>query len=351
MSGVAIAGLAKAFGAVTVLDGIDLHVSSGSLTVILGPSGCGKTTLLRLIAGFERPDRGTIAIDGQMVCDARLYLPPERRRIGYVAQEGALFPHLSVAENIGFSLPRRERRGSGRVAELLELVGLDAGFARRHPHELSGGQQQRVALARALASMPSLVLLDEPFSSLDAALRDDTRRAVAGALTASGATAILVTHDQGEALSLASQVAVMRAGRLVQVDTPIGLYSDPVDLGVANFLGESVVLPAVVRDGVAACDLGQLPVRGQVPDGPAEVLVRPEQIVPYPVTTANSIEARVLDLTYYGKDAIIRLELVSSGTTVSARVPGYVAPGVGERVGICVYGYVTAYPVGRVMAP
>jgi iron(III) transport system ATP-binding protein len=297
MSDVVIAGLAKSFGTVTVLNGIDLEVPSGSLTVILGPSGCGKTTLLRLIAGFDRPDRGTIAIDGQMVCDARQSLPPERRRIGYVAQEGALFPHLSVGENIGFSLPRRERRASGRVAELLELVGLDADFARRHPHELSGGQQQRIALARALAREPSLVLLDEPFSSLDAALRDDTRRAVASALTATGATAILVTHDQGEALSLATQVAVMRAGRLVQVGTPTELYSHPVDLGVASFLGESVVLPAMIRDGVAACDLGQLPVRGQAPDGPADVLIRPEQIATYPVTAANSIEARVLDLT------------------------------------------------------
>lgn len=344
MSEVVVRGLGKSFGAVRVLEGIDLRVPSGSLTVILGPSGCGKTTLLRLIAGFDRPDRGTISLGGQPVCDERQSLPPERRRIGYVAQEGALFPHLTVAANITFGLSSRERRARHRVAELLELVGLDAALAQRYPHELSGGQQQRVALARALAPEPRVVLLDEPFSALDAGLREGTRRAVARALAIAGATAILVTHDQAEALSLATQVAVMRDGRLAQVGTPAELYRRPADVGVANFLGDAVVLPAVIRAGRAECDLGALPVRGAAPDGPAEILIRPEQIILTDPAGADGVAARVLDHTYYGKDLTVRLQLPPSGTTITARTPGHDPPEDGQQLRVAVRGDVIAYP-------
>jgi len=343
VGGVTIAGLGKAFGAVTVLDGIDLSVPAGSLTVILGPSGCGKTTLLRLIAGFERPDRGTIALDGQTVCDARQQLPPERRRIGYVAQEGALFPHLSVAENIGFGLPRAARHDRARIAALLDLVGLDADLAARGPHQLSGGQQQRVALARALAPEPRVVLLDEPFSALDASLREGTRRAVAAALAAAGATAILVTHDQDEALSLGTQIAIMRGGRLAQVGSPATLYAAPTDRDVANFLGDATFLPATVRAGRASCALGELPLRAPVPDGPAELMLRPEQITIGPAQ-AGGIVARVLDSAYYGKDATVRLHLPTADTVITARVPGHTPPPNGETVGVGVSGAVVAYP-------
>ncbi len=340
---VRITGLGKAFGAVMVLDGVELHVPSGSLTTILGPSGCGKTTLLRLIAGFERPDRGTIAIGGQVVCDARQGLPPERRRIGYVAQEGALFPHLSVADNIGFGLPRAARRNRTRIGALLDLVGLDPALATRGPHQLSGGQQQRVALARALAPEPRVVLLDEPFSALDASLREGTRRAVAAALHAAGATAILVTHDQDEALSLGAQIAIMRGGRLAQVGPPAALYGSPADRDVATFLGDATFLPATVRDGRATCALGDLPLRDPAPDGPAELMLRPEQIAIAPAREGG-VAARVLDSTYYGKDAVVRLHLPAADLAITARVPGHAAPPDGETVGVSVSGAVVAYP-------
>ncbi len=343
MTDVTIHALAKSFGNTPILDGIDVHVPSGSLTVILGPSGCGKTTLLRLVAGFDRPDAGTILLGDVPVFASGRSTPPERRHIGYVAQEGALFPHLSVARNIAFGLPRRDRRDRTRVAALLDLVGLDPGYARRYPHELSGGQQQRVALARALAPAPQVVLLDEPFSSLDAGLRDGTRRAVSSALAAAGATAILVTHDQAEALSLATQVAVMRDGRLVQVGAPADVYRAPADLGVAAFLGDAVVLPAMVRAGVATCELGNLAIREPIPDGPADLLIRPEQVITCPPTAGGSA-ARVRDVTYYGKDASVRLQLTASGTLITARVPGYVAPPIAAQIHVRVDGNVVAYP-------
>jgi iron(III) transport system ATP-binding protein len=344
MTDVTIHALTKSYGGVRVLDGIDLHVPAGSLTVILGPSGCGKTTLLRLIAGFDQPDDGAILLGDRPVFGAGRTIPPERRHIGYVAQEGALFPHLTVAGNIAFGLPHRARRNGTRVSELLEMIGLDASYARRYPHELSGGQQQRVALARALAPQPRVVLLDEPFSSLDAGLREGTRRAVASALTAAGATAILVTHDQDEALSLGTQIAVMRDGRLAQVGTPDAVYRAPADLGIATFLGDAVVLPGIVHDGIAMCDLGQLPVHGPAPDGPADILIRPEQIAIYAPTTECGSDAQVLDVTFYGKDAMVHLCLSASDTIITARVPGYTAPHMGDNVRIRVNGEITTYP-------
>ena len=249
MTDICLRGLTKSFGPVEVLRGIDLDIASGSLTAVLGPSGCGKTTLLRLIAGFTTADAGTITFDGRGVVGPGLCVPARRRRVGYVPQEGALFPHLTVEANVLFGLPRAERTRGERLDGLLELVGLEPSVAGRFPHQLSGGQQQRAALARALAPAPAVVLLDEPFSSLDAGLREDTGRAVVDVLRASGATAVLVTHDQGEALSLADQVAVMRGGRLVQASAPATVYGRPVDPGVATFVGGAVLLPGVVLSG------------------------------------------------------------------------------------------------------
>ncbi len=241
-----VRGLSKSFAGQPVLQDVTLAVPAGRLVAILGPSGSGKTTLLRLICGFERADSGSVTIGGRQVCGPGRHVPPERRHIGYVAQEGALFPHLSVAENITFGLPRRERRQGHRVAELLDLVGLPPAYASRSPETLSGGEQQRVAVARALAPEPSLVLLDEPFSALDAALRVDTRHAVAAAFAATGATALLVTHDQMEALSMGHEVAVLRQGALVQVATPDRLYRYPMDAELAQFVGEA---GTVARNG------------------------------------------------------------------------------------------------------
>ncbi len=344
MTDLTVRGVTKAYGAVGVLEGVDLHVAAGTLTAVLGPSGCGKTTMLRLIAGFDRPDSGTIELGGTTVAGDGRWVAPERRGVGYVAQEGALFPHLDVAANITFGLPRRERRVEHRVAELLELVGLHPGLARRHPHELSGGQQQRVALARALAPRPAIVLLDEPFSSLDAALRDETRRAVATALAAAGSTAVLVTHDQAEALSLASQVAVLRDGRLAQAGSPSELYQRPVDPAVAVFVGEAIVLSSTVCGGRARCALGELDISSGCADGAATVVVRPEQLRLCDAAAADGIAATVTGVRFYGHDGAVTLRL-STGSEVTARLVGTGLPAIGQAVTVKVQGAVPAYPL------
>jgi iron(III) transport system ATP-binding protein len=334
-------GVRKAYGPVAALDGVDLEVPSGVLTAVLGPSGCGKTTLLRCVAGFDRIDGGEIEVGPRRVGGPGVHVAPERRRVAVVPQEGALFPHLSVAGNVGYGLGRAARR-SGRVEEVLELVGL-AGYGGRMPHQLSGGQQQRVAVARALAPRPPLLLLDEPFSALDAGLRADLRRDVRDALRADRATAVLVTHDQGEALSVADQVAVMRAGRIIQSGTPAQVYGDPADAWVADFVGEAVLLPARVQDGVARTPLGALPVSGGA-TGEALVLVRPEQ-VELLTAPAGAAQATVTHQDFFGHDALVALRL-DGGERVSARIfdlAGHELT-VGQRVGLRVRGPVLAYP-------
>ena len=274
--------LSKRFGEVVAVDAADLDVHEGEFLGVLGPSGCGKTTLLRLIAGFEQPDGGGIEIGGRVVAGPRRNDPPERRRIGMVFQESALFPHLDVARNIGFGLPARDR--DTRVGELVALVGL-AGLQRRMPHELSGGQQQRVALARALAPDPALVLLDEPFSSLDATLRAQLRGEVREILRAAGATALFVTHDQDEAFEISDRVAVMRAGRIEQISSPDELYLRPINRFVAGFVGEANLLPGEIQGGEVRTLVGRFrPSGGSLADGArAEVLLRPEQLHMLPV--------------------------------------------------------------------
>ncbi|MGH7049106.1 MAG: ABC transporter ATP-binding protein [Acetobacteraceae bacterium] len=346
MAGLEIAGLAKAFEGHPVLVDVDLSVAAGALVAILGPSGSGKTTLLRLIAGFERADRGTVMIGGEVASGPGAHLPPERRRIGYMAQEGALFPHLSVADNVLFGLPRSERRFRRRAEELLELAGLPASYAPRAPQELSGGEQSRVALARALAPRPRLVLLDEPFAALDPALRTETRQAVAAALRTAGATALLVTHDQPEALSMGDEVAVLRAGRLAQVACPETLYRRPADAALARFVGEAVLLSGSAANGTVRCSLGRLPLAPGMPDGPVEVMIRPEQIRLVPSGEFADAHARVSGITYYGHDASVSLVLsgVAESPELLARVAGHMCPRVGEEVGIRVEGAVTAFP-------
>jgi iron(III) transport system ATP-binding protein len=343
MSSLHLDGVTRSFGPVVAVDRVQLSVPQSSITAVLGPSGCGKTTLLRLIAGFLEPEAGTIRFGDKVVAGAGRALPPQARRVGYVPQEGALFPHLDVAANISFGLPRSQRR-SARVTEMLDLVELPASYAGRYPHELSGGQQQRVALARALAPNPTVVLLDEPFSSLDASLRTSTGQAVVRALHAASATAVLVTHDQDEALSLADQVAVMRAGRLVQADAPYTLYRSPVDADVARFVGGATALPAHVSAGVASCVLGDLPVAGACPDGAAEVLVRPEQVRLDGAATGAVVEARVGEVSFYGHDAACRLDLQPDGPSLIARIIGLEAPPIGSIVKVGVAGGVVAFP-------
>ena len=253
-----LTGLQKSFGSTRAVDGVDLEVEAGSICALLGPSGCGKTTTLRLIAGLEQPDGGEIAIGERVLCGNGTFVPPEKRRIGMVFQDYALFPHLDVAGNVGYGLGRRPDRE--RVAEVLELVGLSH-EADRPVHELSGGQQQRVALARALAPTPELILLDEPFSNLDAGLRDRLRQEVRDILSRARVTALFVTHDQAEALSIAETVAVMRDGKVAQLGTPEEIYSRPGSRWVAGFLGEVEVLggDGDGRQGAAASSARSTP--------------------------------------------------------------------------------------------
>ncbi|SCF39442.1 ABC transporter ATP-binding protein [Micromonospora mirobrigensis] len=349
MSEVGLTGVVKRYGAVTALAGVDLTVPAGALTAVLGPSGCGKTTLLRCLAGFERLDAGEIRVDGRTVAGGGRHVPAHRRRIAVVPQEGALFPHLSVAANVGYGLDRSARRGE-RVDEVLALVGL-AGYGDRMPHQLSGGQQQRVAVARALAPRPSLVLLDEPFSALDAGLRAGLRHDIRAALRADGATGVLVTHDQGEALSVADRVVVLRTGRVVQAGTPSEVYREPADPWVAGFVGEAVLLPAVAEAGRAATPLGLLPIAGGVPDGPVTVLVRPEQVRVVPGGSSGAVAATVLRHDFHGHDALVALRL-ADGTRVTARVwdPGEPVP-VGVEVAVAVAGAARAWPAQPSGAP
>jgi iron(III) transport system ATP-binding protein len=321
-----------------VLCGLDLEVQGGQLVSLLGPSGCGKTTLLRVVAGFERADAGTVEVGGRRVEGQGRHLPPERRRVGIVPQEGALFPHLTVHDNVAFGLPRAERRGP-RVDEVLELVGLP-GLARRMPHELSGGQQQRVALARALAPAPSLVLLDEPFSALDAGLRAQVRAEVRSSLRAAGASAVLVTHDQQEALSVADVVAVMRDGRVVQAADPWTVYAQPADLGIATFVGEAVVLPGSATAGAVTSSLGTHATSGSA-TGPVSVVVRPEQLEVGP-PDLPTVQAVVADRVFFGHDALLHLRL-PGGETALARTPGFPLPEPGAAVQVGVRGPVVVF--------
>ncbi len=347
MTTLTISGVCKTFGAHRVLTGVDLEVPGGSLTAVLGASGSGKTTLLRILAGFERADLGRVALNGTVVEDDQIHLPPEQRRIGYVPQDGALFPHLTTTGNVGFGLPRRER--AGRVEELLALVGL-AGLENRYPHQLSGGQQQRVALARALAPRPGLVLLDEPFASLDAALRAAVRADVRRVLRETGITAVLVTHDQDEALSLADQVAVLRGGRVVQCNKPEELYATPVDPTVAGFVGEANLIQGVMRGRLAVTSLGALPVSEGTPAiGEAEhvlVLIRPEQVQVEAGAAADGLPGRVTEFHYYGHDVVIAVETAQSvgpGTRIRARLAGRPPLPVGTAVTIRATGPVKAW--------
>lgn len=342
MSQVTLEGIRKSFGARSVLKGCDLDVANGEIMAVLGPSGCGKTTMLRIVAGFLDPDAGTLSFDGTPVAGPRQSVSPQRRQVGYVPQEGALFPHLNVRANILFGLPRKERTES-RFREMLDLADLSPDVGSAYPHELSGGQQQRVALARALAPRPRVVLLDEPCSSLDASLRVSTGRAVARVLRAAGTTAILVTHDQGEALSLADRVAVMRDGRIVQVSEPVELYRRPVDVEVATSVGGIVALPALVGGGCARCVLGELQVKaGPHHDNAVTVLVRPEQIRLVEAAPGR-LEAHVAAVDFFGPYATVRLRVragAGDDIEVVARVPGNELPQVGELVGVCVDGCV-----------
>lgn len=333
---VVVRGLRKSFGSAEILHGVDLDVPHGSVTALLGPSGCGKTTLLRCVAGLERPGAGTVTIGERAVAGPGVFVPAERRRVGMVFQDAALFPHLSIGRNVAYGLGRgRDRRR--RVAEVLELVGL-GGMEARMPHTLSGGQAQRVALARALAPRPSVLLLDEPFSGLDAPLRAQMRDEVPRLLRETGTAALFVTHDQEEAFQVGDGVAVMLGGLIHQVGSPAEVYDVPASTRVAEFVGDANLLEGTVSGGFAATAIGQVPVFGDL-SGPVRVMVRPERIA---VATGGT--ARVESVEFYGHDTVY-LVRAGDGSVIRARVLGAPALAPGDAAHLRYQGCPTAaYP-------
>lgn len=392
MKKLVVQGLNKSFGMVQALKDVNLELEAGKMLAVLGPSGCGKTTLLRSIAGFETPNSGKIFVDERCLFDGRKGVKPEQRKIGYVPQHGVLFPHLSVEKNIAFglhSMGLSRAKKSQRVQEMLELVGMP-GLSQRMPHELSGGQQQRIALARALAPSPSLVLLDEPFSALDAGLRQSLREEVRLMLAQIDATAIIVTHDQEEALSMADSVAVMRQGACIQVASPTDIYQYPADVEVAQFVGEATLIPASLIDQSktitaasdkqifypakeatgdsafavaeeialstvtqpvqtqACCALGELSLSSysKVKSGQALVMIRPEQFLLCPPETAQ-ITGQIQKITYCGHSTLLQiLTHPNCGAhEIQVRLNGAQKLNLADIVHLCVDGDVMAYPL------
>ena len=322
-------GLSKQFGDSRAVEQVDLAVDNGEKMVLIGPSGCGKTTLLRLIAGFETPTAGTLAVGGDLVAGPEQSLPPEKRRVGMVFQDYALFPHMDVWHNVAYGVRDKSERES-RVGDVLELVGL-SGMQRRLPHELSGGEQQRVALARALAPGPAVVLLDEPFSNLDASLRARVRAEVRQILSDAGTSAIFVTHDQEEALFFGDRIAVMHLGRIEQVDTTERIFHQPISPFVAKFMGIADFLPATVQGDVLITELGMVPRPLEASDGAkVEVMVRPDDISIHP---EDGGQGRVVERVFQGAHNLYKVELPSGATIHSLRLH-YQSYSEGETVSV-----------------
>ena len=338
MSIIELKNVSKAYQGCQAVRNVSLTVDQGDLLVLLGHSGCGKTTTLRLLAGLETPDTGEIWLNGAKVAGAGAWMPPEARGVGMVFQDYALFPHLTIAANIAFPLNKWNASArKARVEEMLDLVGL-RGLGDRYPHQLSGGQQQRVALARALAPQPSVVLLDEPFSNLDAALRQEMREEVRRILKFAQTTAVFVTHDQEEALSLADQVAIMSGGRLLQVGTPHEVYLTPASRAVAEFLGDVNFVPGVANGDGVECPLGTLTLSEPV-HGAVDVMVRPETITLRPDVQGSAF---VTDVRFFGHDQLVSVCLEGQH---ELRVRTWPRPDLrpGARVSVDVNSPVLAY--------
>lgn len=341
MAQLELKGVIQRYGKQTIVDGVDFQLEAGSIACLLGPSGCGKTTLLRCIAGFEDIAGGEICLHGEIVSSARQRISPEKRHIGMVFQDYALFPHLTVEQNVAFGLGRKtDEAASLRVRQLLATVGLH-GQGDKYPHELSGGQQQRVALARALAPRPELILLDEPFSNLDVGLRERLSVEVREILKREGSTAIMVTHDQHEAFAMADEIGIMYEGRIQQWDVPYNLYHRPANRFVADFIGQGVLVTGTVGDNNSvSMELGTL-----VSDTPVscsescttcddgcsvDILLRPDDIVH---DDASRVQAEVIHKAFRGADILYTLRL-NSGVEVLSLVPSHHNHALGEKIGI-----------------
>jgi iron(III) transport system ATP-binding protein len=335
-------------GGLPAVNDLSLTVARGEIVALVGPSGCGKTTTLRLVAGFERPDGGEIRIAGAVVATTTSFVPPERRQVGVVFQDFALFPHLTVRGNVGFGVASRDGRDR-RVAEMLDLVGL-GDMADRYPHQLSGGQQQRVAVARALAPAPALLLFDEPFSNLDADLRAQVRAVVQTALRATNTTAVFVTHDQEEALELGDRVGVMAHGRIEQIGAPDEIYHRPVTRFVAEFLGAAAFVPGTVAPNGIHTELGVIATTGDTPsfDGACavktvDVLVRPDDVT---ITPSDQGTGVLVDRIFRGSEVHYTIQM-PSGLLLPCSCPSATTTPAGTRVEVTIsLDHVVAFPRG-----
>lgn len=336
-----ITGLTRAFGGRPVVDQVSLSVAPGQVTCLLGPSGCGKSTTLRMIAGVERADAGTVRIDGRMVAGPGVHLPPEARGVGLMFQDFALFPHLTVAQNVAFGLTGDKAAKAARVGELLERVNL-ASFGPKHPHELSGGEQQRVALARALAPRPRVMLMDEPFSGLDNRLRDGIRDVTLDILKEEGAGVVLVTHEPDEAMRMADEIALMRGGHIVQMGAPYNVYNAPVDRAAAAFFSDINVIRGVSRGALTITPFGDFLTPGHVDGGEVEIVIRPQHLkidfdragrgpnpTPQDGTPARGVVQRA---RYLGRESLVDFRMDFDGSKLTASVPGVFLPRPGTAL-------------------
>jgi iron(III) transport system ATP-binding protein len=327
--------LTRVFGGRPVVDDLSLTVAAGQVTCLLGPSGCGKSTTLRMIAGVEQPDQGSVRIDGAVASDEIRFLPPEARSVGLMFQDFALFPHLSVAGNIAFGLRGSREEKAARVAELLEKVNLP-GFAGKHPHQLSGGEQQRVALARALAPRPRIMLMDEPFSGLDNRLRDGIRDTTLDVLKEEGTAVLLVTHEPDEAMRMADQIALMRGGRIVQRGAPYNVYNAPVDKAAAAFFSDINVIRAVSRGALTETPFGAFLTPGHADGAEVEIVIRPQHLKidfdrggrgPNPTPQdGTAARGRVIRSRFMGRESLVDFRMEFDGLKLTASVPGVFLP-------------------------